>query len=350
MTGMAHADATEHADPEVFNIENALEAFLADVDCKELKFPPLDPDQRKQAKKLAEKYPEIKCESYGFGEERRLHLFKTSASLKASLVKEGGKEVHGAECASDQSTVVSGAASPESKEDASPTALFEEVAALLSSLYQVRNTFIHIEEKGVVDQRNIQSMPHGMFRQHLQEEAAQSAQDYVEGPATPTTATATPTEPQTPTLPVAEVPEAIEELAPGTEVLIEGLQKFPAFNGLRGTIQLLDKATGRYNVQLASGDGPLEQIAKIKGENLRVLVPPPPPFASEQPSKMHARAPDFVPMHCMRMPNMQLNAQPSVQPTMQPNPTWQEPALTIQQSYDPSQYYAYQYAPKIAAR
>ncbi|CAE7850779.1 unnamed protein product, partial [Symbiodinium microadriaticum] len=41
------------------------------------------------AKKLAEKYPEIKCESYGFGEERRLHLFKSSASLKAGLAKEG---------------------------------------------------------------------------------------------------------------------------------------------------------------------------------------------------------------------------------------------------------------------
>ena len=95
--------------------------------CKELRLPPLDPEQRKQAqlavslakrvgdkpvrqaKKLAEKYPEIKCESYGFGEERalaatrtddevlscprasqgRLHLFKSSASLKAGLAKEG---------------------------------------------------------------------------------------------------------------------------------------------------------------------------------------------------------------------------------------------------------------------
>ena len=118
-----------------------------------------------------------------------------------------------------------------------------------------------------------------------------------------------------------------EEFAPGTEVVIEGLaeharalgslmgklktfaggtltcefqglQKFPAFNGLHGTIQLLDKATGRrklgrlrpswavsllqaalpaacrsaqgYNVQLASTDGPLDQIAKIRGENLRM--------------------------------------------------------------------------------
>ena len=30
-----------------------------------------------------------------------------------------------------------------------------------------------------------------------------------------------------------------------------GLQKFPAFNGLRGTIQLLDKATGRWILSLS---------------------------------------------------------------------------------------------------
>ena len=70
--------------------------------------------------------------------------------------------------------------------------LQQDVAALPSNLYQVRNTFIHIEawlrdttgmwhtflseraaecqrtnpcngeEQGVADQRNIQSMPHGM--------------------------------------------------------------------------------------------------------------------------------------------------------------------------------------------
>ena len=77
-----------------------------------------DSSDDEQAKKLAEKYPEMKCESYGFGEERtfaalrsgilrcreslfhqglaasavhrgRLHLFKTAATLKAGLAKEG---------------------------------------------------------------------------------------------------------------------------------------------------------------------------------------------------------------------------------------------------------------------
>lgn len=313
---MTEADAPEQtgtvesAEPKTFNIEEALEAFLADVSCKELRLPPLDPEQRKQAKKLAEKYPEIKCESYGFGEERRLHLFKSSASLKAGLAKEGSREGARAECASDQSTAVSGATSPDSAEDASG-GVFEDVAALPSNLYQVRNTFIHIEEQGVADQRNIQSMPHGMFRQRLQEEAVQYATHRVAGPVPESTATATPS--------IPEVPEVTKDFAPGTEVVIEGLQKFPAFNGLRGTVQLLDKTTGRYNVQLSSSDGPLEQIAKIKGDNLRMLVPPPPPFESsvtvkvETPSAMHARAPDFVPMRQMGLTSIP------------PNPHWQDP-------------------------
>ncbi|CAE6941406.1 KCNJ11 [Symbiodinium sp. CCMP2592] len=326
--------------------------------CKELRLPPLDPEQRKQAgaaprttpgetparqaKKLAEKYPEIKCESYGFGEERastarrRLHLFKSSAALKTGLAKEGSREVPRTESASDQSTAVSGATSPDSAEDASG-GVFEDVAALPSNLYQVRNTFIHIEEQGVADQRNIQSMPHGMFRQRLQEEATQSAPGRATGPVPESTSV-------TPSIP--EVPEVTKDFAPGTEVVIEGLQKFPAFNGLRGTVQLLDKTTGRYNVQLSSADGPLEQIAKIRGDNLRMLVPPPPPFESsvtvkvETPSAMHARAPDFVPMRQMGLTNIPPNWQDphAVPPLYTGDPHCQ---------YDPYVHPAHVYPPPV---
>ena len=109
-----------------------------------------------------------------------------------------------------------------------------------------------------------------------------------------------------------------ETFAPGTEVVIEGtrlkimtwtlksaesvplfllillwgLTKFPGFNGLHGTVVSLDPDTGRwlprilsvdmevdwngarsgYNVQLSSADGSTGQSAKIKGENLRMLL------------------------------------------------------------------------------
>mmetsp|Transcript_47430 Transcript_47430/g.110922 ORF Transcript_47430/g.110922 Transcript_47430/m.110922 type:complete len:352 (+) Transcript_47430:118-1173(+) len=335
MTAEAGGAAAESG---VFNIEKALVAFLADPSSKELQLPSLDTEQRKEAKKLAEQFPELKCESFGFGPERRLHLFKSSVSVKVGLVKDtqSCKEVQpSAECASDQSTAVSGAASPESTEETAGGS-FEEGAALASNLYQVRNTFIHIEEQGVADQRTVQSMPHGMFRQRLQEEAVQSAQDRVAGPASHVQPSATATTPIAEVVKeMPEIHETQETLAPGTEVVIEGLTKYPAFNGLRGTIQSLDKASGRYNVQLAAPDGPLDQIAKIKGENLRMTVPPPPPFESsvcrveETKSAMHARAPDFVPMQRMGLTSVP------------PNPVWQDPHAVPQPMYEHCQYDPY---------
>jgi len=339
-----------------FNIEEALDAFLADANCAELKLPALDTEQRKQAKKLAEQYPEIKCESYGFGPERRLHLFKQTSPSgpKSGFTKEsnstvlemgqGRKEAlqRAADFSSEGSTAVSGEQSPQESND-SPVSAFDE-GVCLSKLYQVRNTFIHIEGD-TVDQRAVQSMPHGMFGHNLlAEEMAQAQCAADQGPVPlpePEPSFTTPP-------PAIQAPKDYDFFAPGTEVVIEGLLKFPLFNGSRGMVQSLDKETGRYNVQISSTDGSTGQTAKIKGENLRMTVPPPPSFESaacrlEETSKMHARAPDFVPMQCVRMPNMQ-------------NPTWQQDPLTIQQqtpqqqSYDPSQYYAYQCPPKIAAR
>merc|ERR1719456_305109 len=36
----------------------------------------LSPEQRQLAKKLVGRHPQLECESYGFGPERQLHLFK----------------------------------------------------------------------------------------------------------------------------------------------------------------------------------------------------------------------------------------------------------------------------------
>merc|ERR1712187_861827 len=67
-------------------------------------------------------------------------------------------------------------------------------------------------------------------------------------------------------------------ITPGTEVMIEGLKKSPAFNGLCGVVQSLDEETGRYNILLANPLAPGgRQWAKIKMENLRLVLPPPPP-------------------------------------------------------------------------
>mmetsp|Transcript_19848 Transcript_19848/g.24462 ORF Transcript_19848/g.24462 Transcript_19848/m.24462 type:complete len:336 (+) Transcript_19848:93-1100(+) len=315
-----------------FDVEAALSEFLADQNATELQLPALDTEQRKKAKKLAEEYPEVKCESYGFGVERRLHLFKQGAPTAKGKESDSKKENLTGQFVSEGSTAVSGV-SPEEKQDG-PTSEEGAAVALPTPGYQIRNTFIHINEgpgTDVVDQRAVQSMPHGMFSQCLQEEQEKAPSPIV-GSDSGSAKEAT-----EPTPAPVEAPKEI--FAPGTEVVIEGLTKYPGFNGLHGTVQSLDPETGRYNVQLSSADGSNGQSAKIKGENLRMTVPPPPPFESragrtdEVKSTMQARAPDFVPMQCMGMTSV---------PQSQP---WQDVRGLQQPLYDHPQYDPYSYPP-----
>jgi len=59
-----------------FDVSSAILAFLADKTHTSLELPHMTTGQRKQTKKLVEQHPELTCESYGFGHERQLHLFK----------------------------------------------------------------------------------------------------------------------------------------------------------------------------------------------------------------------------------------------------------------------------------
>merc|ERR1712014_176572 len=65
-------------------------------------------------------------------------------------------------------------------------------------------------------------------------------------------------------------------LVPGAEVVITGLSKLPAFNGLKGTIQSFDEETSRFSVLLME---PIQghKWVKVKRENLEAVVPLPPP-------------------------------------------------------------------------
>merc|ERR1711865_1203596 len=60
---------------------------------------------------------------------------------------------------------------------------------------------------------------------------------------------------------------------PGALVLVEGLVKLPAFNGRSAVVQSFDETTGRYDILLASSEG--SQQAKVRGENLRLILPCP---------------------------------------------------------------------------
>jgi hypothetical protein len=123
----------------------------------------------------------------------------------------------------------------------------------------VKNTFIHIVGASE-DHRAVQTMPRDMFKQSLQQEDE-------EVPALPLLAT-------TSALPAAPASEVEDFIAAGTEVVVEGLVKLPAFNGQYGVVQSFDKENGRYTVVLAS-----KQLAKIKRANFRLVVPPPPCYA-----------------------------------------------------------------------
>lgn len=237
-----------------FDAAAAIAEFLADADRTSLELPHMSSGQRKSTKKLLEKYPELRCESYGFGVDRQLHLFKKSAKEDydaGELIK-----------SFDFTTQVLNVNHTFTDDWAAPE-------------LHVRNTFIHFPDT-TADERAVQSMPHGMFRQGILAEAAQEDSGY-----------------DTPTTMGCETPTAASEadaeltrrsldgdqtghrgpLSLGSLVMVEGLVKVPAFNGRSAVVQGWDEATGRWSILLVSQDGC--QQAKIKDENLRVILPCP---------------------------------------------------------------------------
>jgi len=229
-----------------FDITTAVAEFVADTARSSLTLPHMTSGQRKSAKKLLGQHPEVQCESYGFGAERQLHIFKK------------------------------GAEEPQQEETFPAT-----------ELVNIKNTFIDdwVAPASPSRRREIQSMPHGMFSKCIFEEEGAKGTD------TPsTTGSETPVEVSEPE---ASEPEASEPsivnarwadvehdaatgekrtrpLYPGELVVVEGLVKNPAFNGCSAVVQGLDEATGRYNILLASAQG--VQPAKIKVENLRLVL------------------------------------------------------------------------------
>lgn len=422
------------AEDDHFDAEKVIASFLVDVGRSSLELPHLTTGQRKTMKRLVDQHPgELRCESYGFGSERRLHLFRegvpalafgevevppvtrvplaspplafgevtplfekghgsSEAStaqdcasdavrvkntfidgfvgnddssepvvfrsmpdgaqmakltqlaggtrrsemasnkrrLDLSAISEGGyngePQSPGRSSTSCENVGETGSVSASAEEDSGcgdEAAIGERDVPTLPQGCSVRNTFIHIEADAPDNHRVVQSMPHGMFRQSLQDELAAARRTMPLPPAgMPVTPTFTDTQfpahpllppdlssfylhgfpPMDPSMlspvpplvpaPVAQLSpavagcvaesaapaEACATFPPGAEVIIDGLLKAPAFNGRQGVVQSLDIQSGRYSVLLSDG-----QWTKIKGENLRwfaPLPPPPPPFAA----------------------------------------------------------------------
>lgn len=66
-----------------FDVQAAIATFLADASASSLELPQMAPSERKTAKKVADAHPDIVCESFGFGVDRRLHLLKRKPPVSA---------------------------------------------------------------------------------------------------------------------------------------------------------------------------------------------------------------------------------------------------------------------------
>mmetsp|Transcript_68959 Transcript_68959/g.173686 ORF Transcript_68959/g.173686 Transcript_68959/m.173686 type:complete len:404 (+) Transcript_68959:136-1347(+) len=334
-------------------------AFAADASRSSLELPAdLSAAQRREAKQIADRLGGLKCESYGFGAERQLHLFKKSTLADGPaadavrikntfiddwLAAEGsGAEppmhrslppgLFGASAAgkvdlfgtsvAEMSPIVEASPQSTSAGDASTTkhrsggsggvggrldfgfaAELPELPEVPGALkYSVKDTFIHIDCEPLAEQRAVQSMPDGSFQRHLQAELAamhhqQQQQQQPQGfpePAAPLPTAAmpfaapVPAPPCTAMEPLPATPALSDAIVVGSEVVIEGLMKLPAFNGRSGIVTAFDADNGRYTVVLdAPADG--HRNAKVKRDNLRhrlpaapvssptACAPPPPP-------------------------------------------------------------------------
>lgn len=310
------------------DLEAMIAEFLADNSLASFELPQMTTGQRKTTKTLVGQHPKLRCESYGFGADRRLHLFKNDVeaqsngairgetgarpdqdvivNLAGGLIEnwstgEGSVPVSepivcGA-ASSEQSTAGSRAApstpTRSSAVGGSPDSSACEPPTLPEGV-RVRNTFIDIEDAKHTDQRAVRSMPYGMFRQCLVAEAAvaavaASAPLSCQSAAAPAATVEKAAEASVQGLTRCEEPCEESSLALGAEVVIEGLVKLPAFNGLYGVVCSFDAETSRYSVLLttpcqsvdAGVAGQQHQHAKVRRENLR-LASQAPPLPHEQ--------------------------------------------------------------------
>lgn len=270
---------------EIFDVVAVIQEFVTDETQSQLQLPNLTAAQRKQAKTVVERHCELTCESFGFGTERQLHIFKhshravphrgrdgsdgppesfapksTSGQLEKSSLTEHGGDFHLAPI--KERPCESPELERSSSSDGSTTAstpptdirgcLSEQPWPSLPSGLSVRNTFIDVEGEHA-DEREVQSMPHGMFGHYLRSELNERQSAKID---------------DTPSGSPAVVDASV--LAPGTVVIINGLQKLPAFNGSTGAVQSFDQESGRYSILLATPAGG-HHSAKVKPENIQVL-------------------------------------------------------------------------------
>jgi len=274
----------------------------------------LCPDQRQLAKKLVGGHPHLECESYGFGPERRLHIFKKRAGTNTGCggvrmrVKNtfidawlSGEKLGGApvfrslpsdwrsmvvaalvaptqeECESVQdgpqgSSIPSPDTSPKMSESPSPTIVITDAQD---------NGQSWCESMQDDDQVCFGASPFSTPKLHNFPSSPLLAAEVHDalGSDLRTSPSLSPSQPilaaevkPAPLLPPPCSPSNVAQLSVGTEVEIHGLLQRPDFNGLSGIVQSWDPMLRRYDVLLHGS-----RHVKAKRENLLLKPPPPPP-------------------------------------------------------------------------
>jgi len=311
--------------------------FVADPVETSLVLPHMTTSQRKAAKQFLEEFPELRCESYGFGAERQMHLFKNCADQPRSASPVLAKRCD-LPClpVSVKNTFIDGwvASEPEpilfrslplrsdrrsldfasivqmssqgKMEIVSPTSFSSLRKAIAKAPWQhrrpatsdrlvdgkastvsERHAAFDSELEPDVTQEEVhlkaKSIDDGMFRQCVLAESSEGALDYSYTPTSmgyDSPRTASESEPEE-VCSLVEAQAGNSSLAEdgdwlplilGSLVVVEGLLQAPAFNGRSAVVQGWDQAIGRYCILFADQDGC--QQAKLKPENLRMVLPP----------------------------------------------------------------------------
>jgi len=292
-----------------FDLETAIANLICGADSNSIELPScLTPEQRKQARLVADQHPELKCESYGFGADRRLHVFKRSATT----------------CVRVKNTFVEGWASNDVDDDGRDAIIFRSMPVNLREHAQLCSA-------GRGGDGKLELPPLSLYTKSFQERRLQRGdstssgstsvlQDIfsegeevtpesrpdspmpdtcLEGEATPDIFSEGEDLPASPLhristeaeVPLSSRPEPpafppgnFDQFALGTMVVIQGLVRAPAFNGRIGVIHALDPKTYRYDVLLASPSGG-QQWTKVKYANLR-----PVPSSSDNETILSATA------------------------------------------------------------
>lgn len=285
----------------------------------------LSPEQRQLAKKLVGHHPQLECESYGFGPERQLHLFKKRTGCNGVRMRvkntfidawlEGGEGKLGCSpisrsLPSDWRSVVVAALVTPGPDKCESTQDLDHICSTPSSCTSF--TFQNTASSLMLTQVNVlvePTDPHSVERTEgaqvcstpsprISPKSASCAVNSI--PVLSKAHDPHGTELMSSErnkelhhqskriqnrtavlLPPPESPSNVAMLSGGTAVEIEGLRQRPDFNGLSGTVRSWDPIMRRYDVLLDNlpGRGGPRHV-KLKRENLRLRPPPPPSEAA----------------------------------------------------------------------